>query len=267
MTVEDDTFFIKRQTSNTRPCRKLLLLLVLPFILNAAPASARSITDFVTCASAKMEAPHDWHIPKAVFQTTDEQFFAWVELTDVSGVHPVEMQVFRPDGTYYGKEVQVINETNGPADWWRMSAWWKIKNYDPAKTPGHWRLDLLIDGARQRSIYFEIKGEIAKADAADPEVPAPHPIMCVTEISSDLIHWTPIQTNPLPMNLLPDATGKRGVRLKLGEGNVRKCVVEISPDLTNWTAVQTNDFSLSSSLKASNAALGTIRYYRAVLLR
>ena len=93
-----------------------------------------------------MEAPHDWHVPQAVFGTADDRFFAWVELKQVSGTHPVEMELYRPDGTYYGKETQAINETNGVASWWRMAAWWRIKGDDVAESPGRWKLDLVIDG-------------------------------------------------------------------------------------------------------------------------
>jgi hypothetical protein len=89
--------------------------------------NAWSITDFVMCENAKMEAPHDWHIPKAVFRTGDSKVFAWAELTNVSGVHSVEMKLWRPDGIYYGKETQVTHEPLGTSNWWRMSARWGIK--------------------------------------------------------------------------------------------------------------------------------------------
>jgi hypothetical protein len=115
-----------------------------------------SITDFMTCESARTNSPHDWHVPQAAFHIADDKFFAWVELRDVSGMHPVEMKLHRPDGTYYGEETQAINETNGIASWWRMVAWWGIKGKDIAQIPRDWRLDLVIDGALQRSISFRL---------------------------------------------------------------------------------------------------------------
>lgn len=124
------------------------------FTTSAAPLY--SITDFVTCENVNTNYPNDWHVPQAVFRTDADRFFAWVELRDVSGKHPVEMKLYRPDGTYFGKETQHINETNGPASWWRMYAWWSIKGDAPAQSPGYWKLDLVIDGALQRSILLNI---------------------------------------------------------------------------------------------------------------
>jgi hypothetical protein len=258
-------------------------LLLFPFAVFALPADpALSITDFVTCESAKMHAPHDWHIPKAVFQTGDDRFFAWVELKNVSGLHPVEMKLFRPDGNYYGKETQAIDETNGIARWWRMAAWWHIKGDGPAQTPGRWKLDLVIDGAVQRSIFFNINEEdpalptSAQPGLAHSVVPAqtiPSPAsanqdgrVCIIEASFDLAHWIRIQTNALPTGLLRDSlTVKGGFRLTMGGRDVRSCIVEVSPDLLNWMPIQTNDFPLHSPLDASGAALVNARFYRAVI--
>jgi hypothetical protein len=131
--------------------------LLFPLAIFAEPTVPfYSITDFVTCESARTNAPHDWHVPQATFRITDDKFFAWVELRDVSGMHPVEIKLHRPDGTYYGEETQAINETNGIANWWRMVAWWEIKGEDIAKIPGDWKLDLVIDGTLQRSISFRL---------------------------------------------------------------------------------------------------------------
>jgi hypothetical protein len=280
--VRNDPSPVQQSAWGTRPW-PVLLSLLFPLAVLAVPVTpAHSITDFVTCESAKMEAPQDWHLPKAVFRTGDDKFFAWVELKDVSGVHPVEMKVFRPDGTYYGKETQVINETNGIASWWRMAAWWRIKGDGPAQTPGRWKLDLVIDGALQRSIYFKINYQApALAASVQPGVansvvpvqtiPSPASAnldgrVCIIEASSDLTHWTPIQTNALPTGLLRDSSTAKGVyRLTLRAGDVWTCVVEVSPDLLNWMPIQTNDFPCPSPLDASEAALVNARFYRAVI--
>jgi len=250
-------------------------LLFWPFVGFAAPSAATySITDFVTCSNAKTEAPHDWHVPQAVFRTDDDKLFAWVELRDVSGVRPVEMRLYHPDGTYYGKETQVINETNGVADWWRMAAWWRIKGDRPAQTPGRWRLDLVVDGTLQRSIYFNINA--ASPVPVGPVVPAqttPSPALasaaagvCVIESSSDLVHWLAIQTNALPTATPRGAmTARGGFRLTPGGGGVRSCVLEASPDLLQWTRIQTNDLPLESLVGASGAAVATACFYRAVI--
>ena len=110
----------------------VLLWLLFPLAVFAAQATtAYSVADFVTCESAKMEAPHNWHLPKVAFRTDDREFFAWAELNDASGVFPVEMKLHRPDGTFYGKETQTVRETNGIASWWRMAARWRIKDDGP----------------------------------------------------------------------------------------------------------------------------------------
>lgn len=260
----------------------ILLSLFSSFTVFAAPtAPAYAISDFVTCESEKTTAPHDWHVPKAVFQTSDDKCFAWVELTNVSGVHPVAMKVFRPDGTYYGEETQTINETNGPASWWRMAAWWRIKGDGPAQTPGRWKLELVIGGELQRSIYFDINStHPAPAVSVQPAVT--HPVVaaqtipspasagqdagvCIIEESSDLVHWTPALTNDLPVGLLQNITTvKGGFRLAFG-GDARKCILEASSDLKNWMPVQTNDLAHISALAPSDAALVPARFYRAVI--
>src|SRR5258706_3712933 len=184
-----------------------------------------SITDFVMCENAKMVAPHDWHVPKTVFRTDDSKVFAWAELTNVSGVHSVEMKLWRPDGIYYGQETQVTHEPLGSSNWWRMSAWWGIKGDKLAETPGRWKLDLVIDGTLQRSIYFSLTSENPKF--ALPVQPVGNEAgVCVLETSSDLVIWTPIQTNALLGGLVWETiTGKRVFRLSLGNNDAPVCIL------------------------------------------
>lgn len=282
MNVKNDTSPVKQGASGTFRWLALLWLFS-PFAVFAVPATpAYFISDFVTCETAKMVAPNDTHVPKAVFQASDDKFYAWVELKKASGMHPVEIKVFRPDGTYYGRETQTINETNGIASWWRMAAWWRIKDHDPARIPGRWKLELVIDGEPQRSIYFDINsGNSAPADSVQPGVtnsvvsaqampgsaPAGQNVgVCIIEESSDLVHWTPAQTNDLPVGLLQNITTvKGGFRLALSGGDVRKCIVEASADLKNWMPVQTNNLSRVSALAPSNGTVEAARFYRAVI--
>jgi hypothetical protein len=280
--VRNDTSPVQQRTGGMRHWLVLVSLLF-PFALLAAPAGpAYSIADFVTCKSAKMVPPHDWHVPQAVFRTGDDRFFAWVELNDVSGISPVEMKLYRPDGSYYGEETQLINETNGIASWWRMAAWWSIKDYGPAQTPGRWKLDLVIDGTLQRSIYLTIDSpdpvlaDLVKPGATNSVVPA-HTIqtrvlasqdaaLCILEASSDLGHWIPVQTNAIPISLLPAmTTAKGGFRLILDGSDIRRCIIEASPDLVNWTPIQTNNFPSPSVLDPPDATVVTARFYRAVI--
>ncbi len=255
-------------------------LLSLFFPLGVLPVVAEpafSIADFVTCESAEMKAPNHWQGPKKVFQTSDDKFYAWIELRDVSGSHPVEMKLFRPDGTYYGQELQITHETNGVAGWWRMAAWWKIKGDGPAQTPGRWKLDLLIDGALQRSIYFDInpeKPELAAHSLTNITSPVavaqeiPHPAlagreakMCIIEASSDLTHWTPVQTNALGTGTMAE-NGQ--VRLAPCDGYLGLYVVEVFSNL-NWRPIQTVDLANVPPLAASSMALGPTQFYRGVI--
>ena len=229
-----------------------------------------------------MEAPYDWHVPQAVFRTSDNRCFAWVELKDVSGMRPVEMKLYRPDGTYYGAETQAINETNGIATWWRMAAWWRIKGDRPAQTPGRWKLDLVIDGTRQRSIYFNINSgnpvlsAAIRPAASNSALPAPaicgpasasHDAgVCIIEASSDLVRWIAIRTNALPTRLFQGTTtAKGGFRLTLDGCDVRSCVIESSPDLLKWMPIQTNVLPRPFSFAASDAAVAAARFFRAVI--
>jgi hypothetical protein len=261
----------------------VLLWLLFPLAVFAAPSAPRySITDFVTCENARTNAPHDWHVPQAVFQTDANNFFAWVELKDVSGEHPVEMKLYRPDGTYFGEEKQAVIETNGIASWWRMVARWGIKGKALAQTPGIWKLDLVIDGARQRSILLNISsGNPVLAAAGQPgftnsvvraqTTSSPAPVNqdareCIIWASSDLRHWTPIQTNALPSGAVPDlASGRGGFRLKVRGPGVQSCVIEASLDSMNWMPIQTNDLPRQSSLDTSDGGVVTARFYRTVI--
>jgi hypothetical protein len=257
-----------------------LLLLLFPFaVFVASDATAYSITDFVTCENAKMEAPHDWHVPQAVFRSGDDRFFAWVELKDVLGKRSVEMKLYRPDGTYYGEETQAINETNGIASWWRMAAWWRIKGDGPAQTPGLWKLDLVVDGTLQRSIHFNINsgnpvlGVPVQPSASNSVVAAPtistprqDAGVWIIEASSDLVRWKAIQTNALPICLLRGSTtGKGCLRLGLDRYDVSSCIIEASPDLLKWIPIQTNALARPSQLDESDAPLVTARFYRVVI--
>ena len=231
-----------RQTVH-RVCWLFLSWLLLLFADFAAPAApVYSITDFVTCRNANTNAPNDWHLPQAVFNTNTDRFFAWVELRNVSGRHTVEMKLYRPDGTYYGRETQPIHETNRTADWWRMVAWWRIKGEELAQAPGIWELDLLIDGGLQKSIALKISpGPNA---AGQPVLSNLSPVSkrCIILASSDLLHWTPIQTNAFPASAVSDVTSAMGgIRVKLRGPDDRSCIVEVSPDSADWTAIQTND--------------------------
>ena len=195
---------------------------------------------------------------------------------------PVEMKLYRPDGTYYGEETQAINETNGVASWWRMAAWWRIKGDGPAQTPGRWKLDLVIDGTLQRSIFFNIDpgnpvlaapvrpsvtNSVVPADTiGSPALASQDAGVCIIEASSDLVRWIAIQTNALPTYLLRGmTTAKGGFRLTLDGCDVRSCFIEASPDLLKWMPIQTNDLPRPSPLDASDAALVTARFYRAVI--
>lgn len=229
------------------------------------PAQPYSLGDFVTCKDAKTEAPHDWHIPGAVFNTCDSNVFAWVELTNVSGKHVVMMRMYRPDGSYYGKETQTTGEEDGYEDWFRMAAWWHIKGYDMAQTPGRWKVELVIDDLVQRSLFFQIRSEVLAPTAARGAIrlnPAPEGLASATwvlEASADLTHWTPVQTNSLPP--LPKGS-PLSFRLRLSAPDIATCTLEASADLLNWVPVQTNSLQLDPGSPRVPAL-----FYRAHLAR
>jgi hypothetical protein len=269
-----------------RKSRCLLLAFISMLFLSAVFAELTtpifSITDFVTCESARTNAPHDWHVPQSQFPTTADRFFAWVELTDVDGTHPVEMKLYRPDGAFYGQETQQFNETNGVANWWRMVAWWKIQGENLAQTPGRWRLDLLVDAVLQRSISLDIipataapamagPGALAERGAAAP-VTSTQPLASqpagtwILQSSSDLLHWTDIQTNALPSAGSSDRPSAPTVlRLTPGGRGAGTWILEASTDSLNWVPLKTNNLPVRSSLDVPSAGTATARFYRALL--
>ncbi len=285
MKVMNDNYFPAGAVWEKRLWQVIVWLLV-PFAALAAPEQpVFSIADFVTCESASMKAPHDWHVSKEVFQTSDERFYAWVQLTNASGVYPVEMKVYRPDGTYYGKEIQTVKEPGG-CDWWRMSAWWGIRGQGMADTPGRWRLDLVIAGAVQWSIYFQVNAQnpapVAPAQSPDDSPVAPlatepqtvpgtalgtaQTTACVIEASSDLVNWTPVQTNALPASLPWNASNANvAFRLTLRNLQPGLCVLEASPDLVNWTPLLTNALPCLSPRNLAAGPEAVAQFYRAVL--
>ncbi len=251
----------------------IFLYLLIPVAIFASPtAAAYSITDFVTCENANASAARDWHVPKADFRTTDDNFFVWAELRDVSGIHPVEMKLYRPDGDFYGQETQMIIETNRVASWWRMAARWTIRGGGIERIPGEWRLDLVVDGAVQRSLVFRINlGTLEPADAGpigfeesdgvpNPSSPNQPARAWMVETSVDLKHWTTIQTNVLSAigYQTPTADEKFRVTLK----DIRSCILEASTDSVNWIPIQTNDLP---AVDGDSTGRTTARFYRAAI--
>lgn len=281
MRAQNNLSRLNRETSGNC-CTRLLWLLFLLAAFAAPAAPVYPITDFVVCRNANMNAPNDWHVPQAVFGTNADRFFAWVELTNVSGRHPVEMRLYRPDGTFYGKEMQPINETNGISSWWRMTAWWRVKGQPLAQTQGLWKLDLVIDGALQRSILLKIGSGNPVPNAAGPpasvspamraqttSLPASasrNSWVCVILASSDLVHWTPIGTNALPSGAVPvPTTAKARFRLQLSGPDARACLIAASTDSVNWTVIQTNVLPRPPLLDPSDTGVATARFYRATI--
>ncbi|MCD8533250.1 MAG: hypothetical protein LR011_00060 [Verrucomicrobia bacterium] len=257
--------------------RVFLLSLILPLTVIAEQITPLySITDFVTCANAKTNPPHDWHVPKSAFLSSDDELFVWVELRNVTGFHPVEIKLYTPFGNFYGEETQWINEPNGPAHWWRMVAWWSIQNENIGQIPGKWRLDLVIEGALQRSISFEIVQDspalsiFGKDDFNNSTAPAHmnrSPLVnkeldrvWIIQTSQDLVHWSNVQTNEfLEISVSKTILNKENFRLSLSRRDFGNCILEVSTDSVDWTSIQTNEIPF---LKTSHHS-ETNRFYRA----
>ena len=124
------------------------------------------INDFLTCQSADAGYPYNWHNKIDAFGSDDSRFYAWLELGNVSGVHPVEIQLYRPNGSYYGSVYQTAG-TSGPSyDWWRIWAYWDIHGYDIPNIPGRWSIKLYIDGGYKRSLSFTMRYELTEHQMA-----------------------------------------------------------------------------------------------------
>jgi hypothetical protein len=244
-------------------CRLALQWFQFLFAGFAASATPNfSIADFVTCHYANTNAPFDWHGPQSVFRIDADKFFAWVELRQVSGKNLVKMELYCPSGTYYGEETQAINETNVIKDWWRMAAWWHVKGEALAQIPGLWKLELIIDGALQRSILLNISSGNSVTSAQTNSMPGsggPAGGRTIFKATSD-----PRPADPNTIIGLQNLGGSVERILGLGATNrtyTVQCTTSLQPPVI-WTTLGSGTADSTGHWYYDDSAASAPRYYR-----
>jgi hypothetical protein len=97
-----------------------------------------------------------------IFSPADAQAVSWVLAWRDSKPHSVEWRWYYPEGRTYARTFGVIPPIDGSAGLWAAPVWscLKIKGYDPARMPGMWKVDVIIDYAKVLTEYFTIDGPI-----------------------------------------------------------------------------------------------------------
>jgi hypothetical protein len=90
--------------------------------------------------------------------------------------------------------------------------------------------------------------------------------VCILEASSDLVKWTPIQTNALPVGLAWETMAiQRVFRLTLQNHYAPVCILETSSDRVNWTRIQTNALPRLIPSNIPGAPGTAAQFYRALV--
>lgn len=76
-------------------------------------------------------------------------------------MHSVEWRWYYPEGRTYARSFGVIPPIDGPSGYWCAPIWscLKIDGYDPARMPGTWKVDVIVDFRKVLTEYFTIDGE------------------------------------------------------------------------------------------------------------
>ena len=128
---------------------------------NGSP-SGYVINDLLTCQTVDSNDPYMWDRGIDAFGSDESQFYVWLGLGNVSGIHSVNYKLYRPDGSYYGAVTESVGENGMTYDWWRTWACWDINGYDIPYYPGRWDIKVYIDGSYQRSVSFTMRCELTE---------------------------------------------------------------------------------------------------------
>ena len=98
----------------------------------------------------------------STFSTDDDQAVSWLLVWRDLEVHNVEWRWYYPEGRVYSRSFGVIPPVDGPAGLWAAPLWscLKIKGYDPARMPGMWKVDVIVDYKKVLTEYFTIDGSL-----------------------------------------------------------------------------------------------------------
>jgi hypothetical protein len=123
-----------------------------------------SLNGFLTCQYVNPNSPYNYTGATTAFSGTNAMFYVWTELDNVYGSHTVDIQLYRPNGSYYnGFSTSIPNAGNGQSyPWYRIYADWHIAGYDIGNTPGTWTLQLVIDGTYIQSTSFVMRYQFAQ---------------------------------------------------------------------------------------------------------
>lgn len=117
-----------------------------------------TINNYLTCKSCDNADP--WLYQNAIdaFGSDDSQFYVWWEMTGITDAHSLYMQLYRPDGTFYGQtSTATFGQTGWHYDWWRGYSYWQINGYDISALEGVWTVKLFVDGSYKQTINFTLR--------------------------------------------------------------------------------------------------------------
>jgi hypothetical protein len=98
----------------------------------------------------------------STFSTDDDQAVSWLVVWRDCELHNVEWRWYYPEGRVYTRSFGVIPPVDGPAGLWAAPLWscLKINGYDPARMPGMWKVDVIVDYKKVLTEYFTIDGHL-----------------------------------------------------------------------------------------------------------
>ena len=117
-----------------------------------------TINNYLTCKSCDTADPWMYHNAIDAFGSDDSQFYVWWEMTGITDAHTLYLQLYRPDGTFYGQtSTTTFGQTGWHYDWWRGYSWWQINGYDISALEGVWTVKLFVDGSYKQAINFTLR--------------------------------------------------------------------------------------------------------------
>lgn len=98
----------------------------------------------------------------SIFSTDDDQAVSWLLTWRDTQSHSVEWRWYYPEGRVYSRTFGTIPPIDGPAGLWAAPIWscLKINGYDPARMPGTWKVDVIVDFRKVLTEYFTIDGPL-----------------------------------------------------------------------------------------------------------
>jgi hypothetical protein len=134
----------------------LLCLVALP--LGTSGEEAPALIDATMAVDVQADFPFDPIDRTDAFPTTADRAYAWVQVGPMADTHTILWQWFFPNGRLY-RDIgpTSIGEIGKRSQWWKQHGWILIQGFPPSRSPGRWRVDVILDGALLTSIPFTIR--------------------------------------------------------------------------------------------------------------